>query len=433
LWTHLGKNKILVQLIINIIKIEDKNKDTKYRIFEFISFQTMKKIISLGILCAMVQGAYPQWTLLSNDFEPNFSISAYDSIIIAGCSDFGTYDLAISYDYGNTWVGNDLFPSNGVGYLCTVDSLVYACNPNGIFKTAKDTINWSPYNEGLPAGPINKICMKDSILLACNGNTLFIRGLEDSSWSVLSDNIPQDYITGFDFDGNLIVVAGSDGVCESYDMGASWSLWTDLQFTTGIIVIKGDTIIHASPGGVTRKLISTGNLADVSSGLIKLWTPPPGWDYYGTLEQFHKIGDNIFLCGETGLYKLSDDMWYWELTGLEYTNALADNGDKLFAATYSGIWGRPLNQLIVNTNEYPVLLSSINIYPNPASDHISISAGRIIQDILVYDNLGRLAYEAEPGKSFINLALQDYRPGIYFIFCRTKDELTVNKIIINHY
>jgi hypothetical protein len=211
---------------------------------------------------------------------------------------------------------------------------------------------------------------RDSIMLAVNETKLFIRGLEDSSWSVLSDNVPHNYITGFDFDGNLIVVSGYNGVCESYDMGASWSLWTGLQFCLGVVVIKGDTIIHASPGGVTRKLISTGTLSIVSNGLTKLWTPPPGWDYYGTFEQFHLIGNNIFLCGETGVYKLDDNSWYWVHTGLEYwTYAMADNGATLFTVQgYSGIWGRPLDELIVSAAEIQPRNTSFTIYPNPSSD-----------------------------------------------------------------
>jgi hypothetical protein len=270
--------------------------------------------------------AYPQWVQLCTDFEPNNSIAAFDSTVIAGIYSSDNYDLAISHDAGNTWSGTN--PFQGVSNLMPLyagNSWVYACTQNGVYRADKESLNWNIYNQGLPSD-VFRVLERDSILLAINETKLFIRGLEDSSWSVLSDNIPQGYITGFDYDGSLIVVAGYDGVCESYDMGATWTTWTDLQFCLGVVVIKGDTIIHASPGGVTRKLISTGTLSNVSNGLIKLWTPPPGWDYYGTFEQFHFIGDNIFLCGETGVYKLDNNSWYWVHTGLEkWTYAMADN------------------------------------------------------------------------------------------------------------
>lgn len=393
----------------------------------------MRRIIAIVFICSMLQSAYPQWTLLSNDFDYITSVTAYDSTVIAGVSSSGFFDLAISHDAGNNWIGDN--PSqgfNGVTSLYAGNSWVYACTENGVYRADKDSLNWVYYNEGLPA-PVSDVIGNDSIVLTFYGNTLFKRGLEDNSWSVLSDNIPQDNITGLDFDGSVIALAGSEGVCESYDMGASWSLWQYTMGVEGIVVIKGDTIIHASPGGVTRKIISTGYYADASNGLTKLWTPPPGWDYYGTFEQFHKIGNNIFLCGETGIYKLMDNAWYWEFTGMEYTEGLADNGDMLFAARgYSGIWGRPLDQLIVNTNEVPLLLPSVNIYPNPAFDHITLRSDKIIKEISVYDHQGQLVYKADPENKSLNLEIQDYTPGVYFIHCNMKDEISVKKMIISH-
>jgi hypothetical protein len=393
----------------------------------------LRRIITFVFFCSLGLPAYTQWALLSDVFVPNISITAYDSTVIAGISYGGFFDLAVSYDAGNSWSGeNPLEGFNGVTGLYAGNSWVYACTENGVYRADKDSLNWALYNQGLPAAVFDVI-ERDSIVLAFHDNRLFIRGLEDSLWSVLSDNIPQEYITGFDFDGTLIAVAGSNGVCESYDMGASWSLWTNPSSVTGIIVIKGDTIIHASPGGVTMKLISTGYRADVSNGLTKLWTPPPGWDYYGTFEQFHKIGDNIFLCGETGVYKLKDNAWYWELTGIEYTEGLADNGDKLFAVRgYSGIWGRPLDQLIVNTIDDLVLPYSISIYPNPANDLITVRSDRIIEEISVYDHLGRQVYNADPENKILNLEIRDYTPGLYFICCSMKEVFSVKKMIISH-
>ena len=410
------------------------NKLPKYCIFEYLSIQTMRKIISLIFLCALCQVAYPQWILLSDDFEPNISITAYDSIVIAGAVSYGTYTLAVSYDDGNTWIGNNLLSSDQVQYLYTAaDSMIYACTPTEVFRTAKDTINWFPYNEGLPAAPINKICMKDSIMLASSTFNLYKRIAGDTAWTIICDSIPTVGIVDFDYDGNLIVLAGK-GIAESYDMGSTWTMWNDNGEIAewDAVTIKGDTIIAASKGGIWRKLISSGDESEVSEGLHKLWTPT-GEDYYGEFEMFHHIGNNIFVCGESGVYKLSGNTWYWESIDLEFTDALADNGEILFAAAYNGIWSRPLNQLIVNTNEDAVLISPINIYPNPASDHIIVRSDKIIRELSIYDHLGRIMYKADPGKSFINLELFDYKPGIYLVCCKTKDDLYVKKIIINLY
>lgn len=392
----------------------------------------MKKIISLIIFCALVQGAYPQWVLLSDDYDPNISITAYDSTVIAGSSSFGTYDLAVSFNCGNTWTGNNLLQLDGVEYLCTNDSMIYACTPNGIFRTSKDTLNWSPYNEGLPSGPIHKICFKDSIQLAVGNNSIYKRIAGDTSWITICESGPVVGISDFDFDGNLIVLAG-DGIAESYDMGSSWTIWTDYIFEFDAVTIKGDTIIAASKGGIYRKLISSGSISKVSTGLIKLWNPY-GYDYYGEFESYHHVGDNIFLCGETGVYKLSDDTWNWEYTGLESgTYALADNGEMLFAVTgYDGIWARPMNQLIVNANEDPIVLSTITIYPNPAKDvlNIQFDKNEVDANLIISDIRGNTMVSRQIQQKETTINIGSFNPGVYMIRLENNQHLLTRKMIV---
>jgi hypothetical protein len=393
----------------------------------------MKKIIPLVFLCAMVYSAYPQWTLLSDDFVPNISVTAFDSTVIAGISSFGAYNLAISLDDGNSWTGSNLLQTNEVEYLCTGGSMVYACTPDGIYRTAKDSLNWSPYNEGLPYGPIHKICMKDSILLAIGDSSLYKRIAGDTAWTRICSSSPVYYNSDFDYDGTLIVLAGN-GVAESYDMGLSWTVWTDYVFEFSAVTLKGDTIVAASKGGMCRKIISSGNISQVSSGLIKLWNPL-GIDYYGEFKMFHKKGDTLLVCGETGVYKLSDVTgWYWENTGLEgWVFALADNGEMVFAVKlYRGIWGRPLDQLNGNPDDHHALLTSVNIYPNPANDVLNIQFDKINVDALLIlsDIQGNavLSRQIQQEKTGINIGLLP--PGVYIIRLENNKELLTRKLVV---
>jgi hypothetical protein len=53
--------------------------------------------------------------------------------------------------------------------------------------------------------------------------------------------------------------------------------------------------------------------------------------------------------------------------------ALANNGETLFAVQgYWGVWARPLDQLIVGAPEYKPEAAEIKIFPNPASDWLTI-------------------------------------------------------------
>lgn len=360
-------------------------------------------------------------------------------MVLAGVYSSDIYDLAISDDTGITWHGSNPFEGNsGILPLFAGKDWVYACTQDGVFRADKASLSWNSYNEGLPSNII-RLVGKDSVLLAYSSHNLYIRHLADTAWMALPDNIPQDFISGIAFDGKTIALAGSNGACDSDDLGASWSVWEDLQFTTGIIVVKGDTIIHASPGGVTRKLISTGTLANVSSGLIKLWTPPPGWDYYGTFEAFHTVGDNIFLCGETGVYKLNDNVWHWGQTGLGYATALADNGTSLFAATAgSGIWGRPLDQLILSVTELPLESGSIRVFPNPASGNtridfvlnekqkVSLSLLNLNRQLVKIVCVGTL----DKGPHAFALNCAELSPGVYMLILQSASEYTAMKLVV---
>ncbi|MHC1777037.1 MAG: T9SS type A sorting domain-containing protein [Lentimicrobium sp.] len=391
-----------------------------YCIFEFNNFRKMKKIFLFLFLLAVVQEVYPQWTLLSTDFEPNISITAFDSTVISGSSSFGPYDLTVSYDNGNTWSGSNLLQSGGVIYLCTDDPMIYACTPDGIYRTEKETLNWSTYNEGLPDGQINKIILKDSIILASGNNSIYLRISGDPAWTALVESSPVGGISDFDYDGNTLVLAGYDGIAESNDLGLSWNLWPPAYvFEWDAVTVKGDTIIAASKGGVYRKLIPTGTISNVSNGLMELWNPY-GYDYYGEFEQFHCIDDHIFMCGETGVYKLSDYTWDWESTGPgNWTDALASNDEMLYAVKgYGGIWSCPLNQLIVNTNEVPLIRSPISLYPNPVNNIITIGTQQITPgnntSLSIINLQGQQLTKIRLTKPTTVLDVRAFAPGMYF-------------------
>lgn len=392
-----------------------------YEIVYFYSFnlQIMRKIVILFVFYSMIIDVHSQWIPLSTDFVPNVAVTAFGSSVMTGQTSFGMFDLAVSDDYGNTWVGANLPLSTGITHLITCDSFIYACTPNGIFKSPKNALSWSAFNEGLPNGRVDKICLKNNVLLAEGVNGIYRRNIDGNSWVMVCETSPVGGIYDFDFDDDRIVLAGYNGVAESADMGLNWSVWSDYIFEWTAVALKGDTIIAASKGGVYKKLISSGTIIKISDGLIKLWNPS-GYDYYGEFEMFHFVGDNIFLCGETGVYKLSNNNWYWEHTGLTYwTYALDDNGLMLFAAKgYGGIWGCSLDQLLTNTHEISVVLPSIEISPNPSCDQITITTNclgnkNIFLSIITTNGLQLANYQITEPTTTIDVST--FSSGMYFI------------------
>jgi hypothetical protein len=223
----------------------------------------MKRIVLVLMCLPLYSQCYSQWIKIYQDQDPYNAITSYDSVIISGCFyDCGS-DLIISTDYGITWTGYDPFPgAESIYFLTTNDSMLYACTSNGIFRALKSNLAWNDFSIGLPASPILKVVMHDSIYFAVDefNSTLFRRTEGEDSWSVLSANSPVGNISDIDYDGNVLVLSGYDGIAESYNHGIDWTIWNGYEFAMTSVKIKGDTIIAASKGGIFRKIISSGNI-----------------------------------------------------------------------------------------------------------------------------------------------------------------------------
>lgn len=395
---------------------------------------SMKRILLITISLALYIQCFSQWISIYQSEDPYNAITSYDSVIICGCSYDCESDLIISTDYGLTWTDYDPFPGvESVYSLTSNDSMVYACTSNGIFRALKSNLDWNDFSMGLSASPILKVVMHDSIYFAvdaCNSN-LFRRTEGDDSWSVLSGNSPVGNISDIDYDGNVLVLAGYDGIAESYDPGIDWTLWNGYEFEMTSVKIKGDTIIAASKGGIFRKIISSGNILKVCTGLMPLWNPY-GYEYYGEFESFHQIDHHLFVCGETGVYKLQDNIWSWLNTGIGgWTYSLSDNGVCLLAAFgYDGIRSRPLDELILHRKEHSISQSLFRIFPNPASNVINISSGSTISELAVYDHYGKLVHHVLPHNSNFSVQVNNLSPGLYLIVADTPDEVSCQKLII---
>lgn len=378
----------------------------------------MKKSFLLLVFSLLVCSGYTQWTLLSNDYVANTSLASFDPIVISGISfPSDDFNLAVSADSGYHWSGMQI-GSSGVSHLLMHGLYFYAATPNGVFRSPTNELAWELYSTGL-SGNVTKTCGSNGLLFALAGNKVYSRSEEDDSWVIISEPDLVEAIYDIDFDGSLLVIAGYDGVAESTDLGLSWTKWPHAQygFRFDAVKIKGDTIVAASAGGIYRKLLQSGSISLVSAGLIELWSPYG--DYYGTFNQFYQVGRTLFVGGETGVYKLSDNIWYWEHTGCDYTWALTDNGTTLFAATgYGGIWGRPLDQLIVHLPQDLKATSLPTIFPNPVIFRLTVSvpvpvAGKTY--ITIFNQEGRQMFRQQICEQQIMVEVENWKPGMYYV------------------
>lgn len=78
--------------------------------------------------------------------------------------------------------------------------------------------------------------------------------------------------------------------------------------------------------------------------------------------------------------------------------------------------------------------ASINLFPNPAHERITINSNskEIIKSVSFYDLGLRLIKEIELNGSFLELPLNDFPQGVYFVFISTIDDKKfIRKLVIN--
>lgn len=84
----------------------------------------------------------------------------------------------------------------------------------------------------------------------------------------------------------------------------------------------------------------------------------------------------------------------------------------------------------VNVNEYE-FLNNVNIYPNPASSVINVSAENLT-NVKVYNAVGQLIYTEETENNDVNIDTQNWTNGLYYVTVETVDgNSTSQKIIVN--
>ncbi|MDA9110647.1 T9SS type A sorting domain-containing protein [Bacteroidia bacterium] len=143
-----------------------------------------------------------------------------------------------------------------------------------------------------------------------------------------------------------------------------------------------------------------------------------------------EMTDHILIGTDYGLYTSLNAGQSWQKEE-RFPNVPVDqvrlrhSDRKLFIYTHGrGIWTADLkDNLVASVRAKNVL--DINVYPNPATDHIKI-AGQV-QQVTIYNSNGQKILSTND----IRINTQNWIPGTYFLEATQGDARTVKKIIIN--
>ena len=75
--------------------------------------------------------------------------------------------------------------------------------------------------------------------------------------------------------------------------------------------------------------------------------------------------------------------------------------------------------------------AKVNIYPNPASDNLTITADKQIQMVTVLNNIGQSVLTMNPDSKVVSLDVSKLTNGVYFIRTTSEEGQTTSKLILD--
>ena len=347
-----------------------------------------------------VNGNWTDW--LGADGMESF-IDKNNNSIIYGTAQFGSL-------YRSNNAGASYFslgsPDNKSGSWVTpfeqdplIQNTIYS-GYNQVYKSINSGNSWTPISQVF-GGNLNHLKISPSnnnVMYASDGAVLYKTangGL--SNWTTLngfSGNINSIAIHPTDANKIAIATTGNQKVYVSTNGGSSWTSY-----------------LFDLPNFSARALVWQNNGHD---GL-----------YLGMNYGVYYIDDTL----SNSWQPFSNNLPNVNLSELEINTVT----EKIYAATYGrGLWKSDLYDPTLSINEFE--LSSISLFPNPASKNVSISWNKNEEvSIRIFDSMGKLIYYVK-NKSLINsykIDVSKYSSGLYFVKINTVDGLITKKLLIN--
>ena len=411
---------------------EVNNGISHTNVFALASFSGDKG--SLNILAGtMNQGAFlstdngTSWLPINSGLTDPYGNSSVNSFLVIGQKFYAgtSYGLFISTDYGTSWVFDTDIPT---------DTHIQSFASNGIDLFA------GTYNDGI-------FCSTD------NG----------VNWSKVKLTLP-NYTTVYSIvvDG-INIFAGTDigGVFLSTDNGESWRSAgltnKNIRALTVTPEQNGTSNLYAgtSQEGIFLSTDNGVSWTEINEGL-----PKDEYGYYYSINSFAAAGTNVFVGTTTSLNMYSENNcriflstnngknWIPADSGLARTNILSliitpdGKGDfTLYAGTGSGVWKRPLSEMITDvekTTKLPNEFALYQNYPNPFNPVTSIEyrvGSSEYVTLKVYDVLGNevavLVNEEKPAGTYeVKWNASNLSSGVYFYQLKAGNFTATKKLLL---
>lgn len=380
---------------------------------------------------------------------PINSIQFLNSKIITSSSD---------YIYTSSFDGNDWNEGVSGKNITTTGTVIYksgVMNNSNYFSpiySSNDGYNWTLKNNNQIYGEVKMMKAIGSTVYVSTYSYLYKSDDYGVTWTLIStltqiNNILKDGNTLYITTGT---VSTTNNIYKSIDNGVNWisikpnnllnfistatlkgsDLYIGTAHRTSNGAIDSQGIFKTTDGGTTWSFVNNG----LGSLLVN--------DIIQSNNIFYAINEvNNLYSYVDNIYMSSDDGANWQMVPTTSMNGavpkkLASDGNYLYSGTSNGLWRTSLSSLF--TDGFSLTSKNeINIYPNPAKDHITIDCGNLANvsgwNIRIYNTLSQEVFSGAMNTQQYTIPLNTWGgQGIYFvkIFDATNNVVNTKKIIL---
>lgn len=151
------------------------------------------------------------------------------------------------------------------------------------------------------------------------------------------------------------------------------------------------------------------------------------------------LGDhNITLLGNFGMFEQSaipnfqhTGTWYEFFTGDELAVSNVSSTIQLKAGEFRLYSDQKLPAFkdLATVASRNLSNSSLNIYPNPVTENLTIEAAEMIRNIELYSFDGKIVLQSAPNTNNLTMRLNELKPGMYFLRVKTTTQLFTKKVV----
>lgn len=411
----------------------------------------MKKLYLLLGLFFVVSVCKADWVHITSYPANNAEdIVEKNGVLYAGALGSGVY---VSYNNGANWIqrnnGLTTTRSTTVHSLAYLSSGLFIATTDGIFKTTNDGLNWIEKNNGIQIGPgaiyqfAYSLFEDAGALYAGTFNAIYKSTDAGDTWipvtAVLEHN---DFCSFNKYDNMLLVGTSGNHTPVIYSTNAG-SNWTNMQLNGGFPTAA--FCIFSQPGKIyvgtaLGMYLSTNNGANFVNRSAGLGPDP----YVFSLT---KYGNTLFSGTNAWVYKSTNDGLNWDTVTFsgqifQDVNKVLIFDNKLFAAAYTGLWYRNLDEIVTGVENLPVQIPNefklTQNYPNPFNPTTSISYELPAADFVslkVFNLLGKevasLVSEKQNAGSYkVEFNAASLASGIYFYKLQAGSFTSIKKMTL---